>query len=48
MVMQHYLHEELFINKDDMAMAYVRVGPKAQELLSGQAKVLSLVKNLFL
>ncbi len=39
LVIQHYLHEELFINKDEMAMAYMRVGPRANDLLSGKAKV---------
>lgn len=39
MVMQHYLDEELFITRDEVAVAYLRVGPKAQELLSGKAKV---------
>ena len=37
--MQHYLDEELFINRDEVAVAYLRVGPKAQELMSGKAKV---------
>lgn len=40
MVMQHYLDEELFINKDEVAVAYLRIGPKAQELFSGNAKVI--------
>lgn len=39
MVMSHYLDEELFINKDEMAVAYLRVGPKAQDLLSGKDRV---------
>ena len=41
MVMQHYLDEELFINKEEMAIGYLRVGPKAKDLMEGRAKVLS-------
>lgn len=48
LVIQHYLHEELFINKDEMAMAYMRVGPRANDLLSGKAKVKQLTKLILM
>ena len=43
MVMQHYLDEELVITKEDMACAYLRPGPKANDLLSGKGKVIFLI-----
>ena len=39
MVMSHYLDEELFINRDEVAVAYLRIGPKAEDLFNGKAKV---------
>ena len=42
MVMQHYLDEDLVITRDDIAAAYVRLGHKAAELLSGKARVINL------
>lgn len=39
--MQRYLDEELVFNREDIAIAYVRIGPKSQELFSGRAKVLT-------
>ena len=38
--MQRYLDEELVINREDMAIAYLRIGPKAQDLFSGKSKVI--------
>jgi len=39
MVMQHFLDEELFITRDGVAVAYLRTGSKAGELLSGKSNV---------
>ena len=46
MVMQHYLDEDLVITRDDIAAAYVRLGHKAAELLSGKARVITLFSFL--
>ncbi len=39
LVMEQFLQEELKVNRDGMASAYVRVGSKASTLLTGQATV---------
>lgn len=39
LVLENYLWEELVISRDGMASAYVKKGNKADQLLSGQAKV---------
>ena len=47
MVMQHYLDEELFITRDGVAVAYLRTGPKASELLCGKTNVSFSPRLLF-
>ena len=39
LVMKHYLDEELVITKEDVAIAYLRIGSKARAILSGEDKV---------
>ena len=36
LILEGYLWEELFVNKDCGASAYVKLGPKAKKLLSGK------------
>ena len=42
MVMHDYLDEELVVTRYESVVAYVRIGPKAKELLSGEEQVINL------
>ncbi|CAG0889003.1 unnamed protein product, partial [Darwinula stevensoni] len=41
LVLEDYLREDLFVTREDIAIAYVKPGEKIQSLLTGQAKVCS-------
>ena len=41
LVLENYLREDLFVTREDIAIAYVKPGEKIQSLLNGQAKVCS-------
>nr|CAD7437741.1 unnamed protein product [Timema bartmani] len=40
LTIEEYLREDLVVTRDDIAIAYVKAGPKTRELLAGQVKVM--------
>nr|CAD7429313.1 unnamed protein product [Timema monikensis] len=40
LTIEEYLREDLVVTRDDIAIAYVKAGPKTRDLLAGQVKVM--------
>lgn len=48
LVLDQFLHEDLFINKMDLPITYVYLGKRAKELMSGRVKVMPIFVKFIL